>query len=221
MPVATSRTASTHPITETTVTPCTTATPQTATATVQVHVPDRDDSLQHPSENPEPTVAPGLRPATNHAPPPGSRPPRTTPLPDPRPATEIDPAPGFPPQLVEQARIILVTLRIRDPRLILTAADLTQLAPAAARWLSRGIQAETIGDVLTLDLPERFRTRPARLLAYRLAETPPALPEPTPTPVLLPWQTCDGCERAFRAAEPDHCLKCRQEATPTTTPPHR
>ena len=90
-------------------------------------------------------------------------------------------APGFPPQLTEQARIVLLTLRIRDPRLILTATDLTELAPAVNRWLSHGIQAEQIGDHLTLNLPRHFRTRPARLLAYRLAEPPPALPAPTPS----------------------------------------
>jgi hypothetical protein len=28
-------------------------------------------------------------------------------------------------------------------------------------------------------------------------------------PVVLPFQTCDGCERAFRAPEPGHCRTCR------------
>jgi hypothetical protein len=27
-------------------------------------------------------------------------------------------------------------------------------------------------------------------------------------PATVPWQTCDGCERAFRAAEPGHCRDC-------------
>ncbi|MCX2927653.1 hypothetical protein [Streptomyces sp. NEAU-W12] len=29
-------------------------------------------------------------------------------------------------------------------------------------------------------------------------------------PAVLPFQTCDGCERAFRAPEPGHCRDCRR-----------
>lgn len=68
-------------------------------------------------------------------------------------------------------------------------------------------------------LPDHFLTRPAGLLAFRLRETPLPAPPPTPLPpipdrpALLPFQTCDGCERAFRAPEPGRCRDCRNHPT--------
>ncbi len=72
--------------------------------------------------------------------------------------------------------------------------------------------APEITELLTAGLPDRFRGRPAGVLAFRLRETPlPGPPEPIvlPRPALLPFQTCDGCERAFRAPTPGHCRTCR------------
>ncbi|MCF1598946.1 helix-turn-helix domain-containing protein, partial [Streptomyces muensis] len=35
-------------------------------------------------------------------------------------------------------------------------------------------------------------------------------PAPPPT-VHHPFQTCDGCERAFRSPAPGHCRDCRPD----------
>ncbi|CAL9484520.1 helix-turn-helix domain-containing protein [Streptomyces sp. enrichment culture] len=58
---------------------------------------------------------------------------------------------------------------------------------------------------------------PAAFLAHRLtALLPPPLPAaPPPSPPLVrpdPLQTCDGCDRAFRAPHPGHCRDCRTDA---------
>ncbi|WP_105972261.1 hypothetical protein [Streptomyces geranii] len=113
-----------------------------------------------------------------------------------------------------QAVVILASLRIVDRRLILSRGEVAELAPAVAEWLAQGLRPEEITGALTSDLPAHFRARPARVLAFRLRETPlpapPSAPPPaTPRPLALPWQTCDGCERAFRAAEPSACRDCR------------
>ncbi|MEK8143924.1 hypothetical protein NKH18_24195 [Streptomyces sp. M10(2022)] len=100
------------------------------------------------------------------------------------------------------------------------------LAPRVTAWLGRGTGPEEIIEVLVADLPDRFRARPARILAYRLDDLPAAIPDrpvvPAATsdrarPAALPWQTCGGeCERPFRAAEPGICRDCRAGSdTPT------
>ncbi|WP_405535857.1 hypothetical protein OG787_19310 [Streptomyces sp. NBC_00075] len=117
-----------------------------------------------------------------------------------------------------QAVVILASLRIVDRRLILSRSEVAELAPAVAEWLAQGLRPEEITGALTTGLPTHFRSRPARVLAFRLREAPlpapqSALPPVTPLPPLtLPWQTCDGCERAFRAAEPCLCRGCEPAA---------
>jgi hypothetical protein len=114
-----------------------------------------------------------------------------------------------------QAAVILASLRIVDPRLILSRRDITQLAPAVTRWLAAGVGPAQITDLLTVGLPPRLLTRPARILAFRLQETPlpvPAAPRRAPRPPVVPMQNCGGCERAFRAAEPGRCRDCRSES---------
>ncbi|OMI39585.1 hypothetical protein SPAR_10257 [Streptomyces sparsogenes DSM 40356] len=119
----------------------------------------------------------------------------------------------------EQAVALLASLRIADPRLILSRREVAQLAPAVARWFAVGVGPRQLTSLLTTGLPDRFLARPSRILTFRLSEPPPAVapapaphtPPPTPPrtpPPVLPWQTCDGCERAFRAAEPALCRDC-------------
>ncbi|MFD7696511.1 hypothetical protein [Streptomyces sp. NPDC059805] len=133
-----------------------------------------------------------------------------SPVPTPAPAPPPAPADADP-----QAVAVLSSLRRIDPRLILSASEAARLAPAVAAWLAAGVRPREITEVLTARLPERFRARPAGVLAFRLRETPlpaPPLPSqaaPPERPAVPPFQTCDGCERAFRAPHPGRCRDCR------------
>ncbi|MER5974169.1 hypothetical protein ABT112_31425 [Streptomyces sp. NPDC002055] len=163
-----------------------------------------DPSLSHPAPDPTPAAR------------------EREPLREREPAPESEPAPEQDPvsRTDPRALVILASLRIRDPRLILSRREVDRLAPAVSLWLARGVGQKEITDLLTTGLPDRFRARPARILAYRLDDPPVAAPPPSTVvpdapakPVVLPWQTCDGgCERAFRAAEPGCCRDCRSES---------
>ncbi|MBZ6283066.1 hypothetical protein [Streptomyces olivaceus] len=154
---------------------------------------------------------PGVR---GRARPPGPPPHRPRPLP--QPAAPVPDEPGTPaPVLADadpEAIAVLTALRRVDARLVLSAREAARLAPAVAEWLAAGVAPREITELLTAGLPDRFRGRPVGVLAFRLRETPlPGPPEPIvlPRPPLLPFQTCDGCERAFRAPTPGHCRTCR------------
>ncbi|MFJ2832581.1 hypothetical protein ACIPC1_34365 [Streptomyces sp. NPDC087263] len=159
-----------------------------------------------PTEVPTPPPSP----AAPAPPPPGTvTAPEPTP-PSPQASPSVDAADP-------QAVVILASLRIADRRLVLSRREVAELAPDVSEWLARGLRPEEITGLLTAGLPPHFRSRPARLLAHRLAELP--LPAPPPAPYtpptqqpVLPWQTCDGCERAFRAPEPSACRDCREAA---------
>jgi hypothetical protein len=131
--------------------------------------------------------------------------------------------PASPPSLAEadpQAVVILASLRIVDPRLILSAREVAQLAPTVTRWLAAGVGAAQLTDLLTTRLPDHIQSRPARLLAFRLSKPPLPAPDPVAAPAVLPWQTCDGgCERAFRGAEPGRCRDCPPDNDMTTAGP--
>ncbi|MEV5243443.1 helix-turn-helix domain-containing protein [Streptomyces cinnamoneus] len=123
----------------------------------------------------------------------------------------------------EPAAELLAGLRRRDPRLLLSEADIRRLAPAVRAWLDLDVGPTQVVRTLTADLPVGAIVWPARLLAHRLAtRLPPALPAlpvrpvEQQTPVAaerpgppLPFQTCDGCERAFRSTGPGLCRDCR------------
>jgi hypothetical protein len=94
-----------------------------------------------------------------------------------------------------------------------------RLAPAVRAWFDGGATAAVVHHALTADLPADMR-HPAGVLAYRLRELLPVpLPAPAPPPAAPagtytrfrphPFQTCDGCERAFRAPAPGQCRDCR------------
>ncbi|GGY20421.1 hypothetical protein [Streptomyces djakartensis] len=135
--------------------------------------------------------------------------------PRPRPTSQETPPPQeAAPALADrdpEAVAVLTALRRIDPRLVLSAQEAARLAPAVAQWLAAGVGPREITELLTARLPDRFRARPASVLAFRLRETPLPAPPPSPgeRPAVLPFQTCDGCERAFRAPEPGHCRSCR------------
>lgn len=132
--------------------------------------------------------------------------------PGPGPVNVCEPvAASAPRQLHPGAADLLAGLRRYDPRLLLAERDVRRLAPGVSDWLERGAEPEAVGRVLCADLPARMR-HPASLLAYRLsALVPPHLP-PAPAAGKArrpdPFQTCDGCDRAFRARTPGRCRDC-------------
>ncbi|MCX5146147.1 helix-turn-helix domain-containing protein [Streptomyces sp. NBC_00320] len=145
-------------------------------------------------------------------PPPPDRAPVPEPEPEPEEAPEPEPAPSPPrQQLHPGAADLLAGLRRHDPRLLLAERDVQRLAPKVSAWLERGADPEAVGLALTGNLPEPMRS-PASVLAYRLeALLPPRLPAaPAARPVRRPdpFQTCDGCDRAFRAPHPGRCRDC-------------
>ncbi|MGX1849160.1 helix-turn-helix domain-containing protein [Streptomyces sp. NPDC055299] len=109
---------------------------------------------------------------------------------------------------------LLAGLRRDDPRLLLSARDVDRLAPAVAVWLKRGASPDAVRNALVTDLPDALH-HPAALLAHRLDERlPPPLPAVAARSAPAsdrpdPLQTCDGCERAFRAPGPGLCRDCR------------
>ncbi|MFF0217361.1 helix-turn-helix domain-containing protein [Streptomyces vinaceus] len=157
----------------------------------------------------------GAEPAS--APPagPGSEP---DPAPEPGPVREPVREPSAAaPALRQEAARLLAGLRIREPRLLLSERDVEHLVPGVVEWLERGAAPEAVRRALTADVPSDLRN-PAGLVAYRLrASVPAPLPPidrapagpPPPDRPRYPLQTCDGCERAFRAPAPGgRCNDC-------------
>ncbi|MGX1854359.1 helix-turn-helix domain-containing protein [Streptomyces sp. NPDC055299] len=143
------------------------------------------------------------------------------PVPEPTPESDPEPVPKAPPSAHQvTARALLAALRRTDDRLTLSGRDVRRLASAVAAWFENGATAAAVHRTLTADLPSDLKN-PAGLLAHRLREMlPPPLParrEAAPgsgdlrAPRPQPFQTCDGCERAFRAREPGRCRDCRGE----------
>ncbi|KOV24993.1 hypothetical protein AB0420_06345 [Streptomyces caelestis] len=159
--------------------------------------PDLDPDPDGPPEPPTPR-GPRKRPVTAPA--------TTVPEPEPEPSSLADADP--------RAVAVLTALQRVDPRLLLSVREAARLAPAVSRWLAAGLGTVQIVKLLTEGLPDRFLTRPAGILAYRLRETPLPAPPLSPAPrderpAVLPFQTCDGCDKAFRAPEPGRCRSCR------------
>ncbi|MEU2270266.1 hypothetical protein ABZ568_28445 [Streptomyces olindensis] len=74
--------------------------------------------------------------------------------------------------------------------------------------------ATAVQRTLTTGLPQDPIKHPAAFLAHRLTTLlPPPLPTAPPIAAAVPrphpLQTCDGCDRAFRAARPGRCRDCR------------
>ncbi|MFJ4562941.1 hypothetical protein ACIP4U_04340 [Streptomyces caelestis] len=126
--------------------------------------------------------------------------------------------PSPPPPTQGPAADLLARLRLADPRLLLSAHDVRRLAPAVDTWLARSATPAQITRTLTASLPPASEPihHPARFLEHRLTVLlPPPLPPDRPTAVpaataVVPLQTCDGCERAFRSHDPTaRCRDCR------------
>ncbi|TSB13025.1 helix-turn-helix domain-containing protein [Streptomyces benahoarensis] len=148
---------------------------------------------------------------------------------EPRPVRSVSPVPRAPPPAAEvpggerhdAATALLVGLRRTDDRLTLPGREVRRLVPAVLTWLDNGATAAAVHRTLTADLPADLK-HPAGLLAHRLRELlPPPLPapagpaagEPPGAPLRpLPFQTCDGCERAFRGRAPGLCRDCGEGA---------
>ncbi|MGW8970356.1 helix-turn-helix domain-containing protein [Streptomyces platensis] len=160
----------------------------------------------------------------SHAPAPAAEPPRVRTSPRPvrteAPHVRAEPAPPPPEPRTRAhhppAAALLANLRRDDPRLLLSVRDIHRLTPPLAAWLERGATPEAVRRALATGLPDTLR-HPAALLAHRLTELlPPPLPAASPAARPrarpAPLQTCDGCERAFRAPGPGRCRDCRDPA---------
>jgi hypothetical protein len=124
------------------------------------------------------------------------------------------PATAALPDADPQSLAVLSIVRRIDPRLVVSAREAAQMAPGISEWLASGLDGIQIAKLLTDGLPDRFLTRPAGILAYRLRETPlPAPPRPpmplAERPAFVPFQDCEGCYRPFRAPDPGRCRDCR------------
>ncbi|MGW1550563.1 helix-turn-helix domain-containing protein [Streptomyces sp. NPDC002346] len=114
-------------------------------------------------------------------------------------------------ELLRTAADLLADLRRDTPQLVLSERDVDLLSPAVTVWLEREAAPGTIRRALTADLPTPLR-HPAKLLKHRLAALlPPPLALTPVHRVVTPFQTCDGCERAFRSLSPGHCRDCRTD----------
>ncbi|MFC9478796.1 hypothetical protein [Streptomyces griseus] len=180
----------------------------------------RTESYNHPEAAarvavravPEPEVAPVPVPVPvavteavpAPAPVPRLVPPPTAPKPPPRPL----PVPCEPSAaLSAEAARLLAELHLGAPLFGLSGADVERLTPGVAAWLERGMRPEAVRAALTDDPPVPLR-HPAKLLRHRLiALLPP--PRAAAVPV-VPLQTCDDCDRAFRSSAPGCCGGCRE-----------
>ncbi|MEU8915870.1 helix-turn-helix domain-containing protein [Streptomyces nigrescens] len=163
-----------------------------------------------PVREPTPEAASAPTPAPAPAPAPATRqPPEPTPRPVPR---EPLPEPHTPDlERHRTATGLLTELHRHEPRLLLAERDVRRLAPAAAAWLERGAAPEAVRRSLTTRLPDDLKY-PAALLAHRLtALLPPPLPAAQVVLRPDPLQTCEGCDRAFRAPQPGQCRDCRSD----------
>ncbi|MGP4046471.1 helix-turn-helix domain-containing protein [Streptomyces sp. 2A115] len=137
------------------------------------------------------------------------------PAPSPKPPLPPPPIPEPEVHDLESHRIatdLLAALHRDDPRLLLAERDVRRLAPGVAAWLERGAAPEAVRRTLTANLPQEPLRHPAALLAHRLIELlPPPVPVVRETPRPHPFQTCEDCDRAFRAPEPGRCRDCRSD----------
>ncbi|MEU3579625.1 hypothetical protein AB0H24_24860 [Streptomyces globisporus] len=173
--------------------------------------------VPEPAPVPEPTAVPEPRPVPEAVPVPEAPhapvrlPSRTAPT---QPRRPLPHPHVLTPELRQAAAALLADLRRHAEELVLSEQDVEELIPGVAAWLERDATTDAMRRALTADLPKPLK-HPARLVRHRLtALLPPPLPgahdlaSPRRAPV-TPFQTCDGCERAFRSHDPGHCRDCR------------
>ncbi|WP_103530508.1 hypothetical protein [Streptomyces sp. SM11] len=161
---------------------------------------------------PEPAPAPTPVPEESH--PPVRLPSRTAPKP-PRPPL---PQPReLTPELRQTSSALLADLRRHAKELVLSEEDVEELIPGVAAWLERDAHPDAIRHALTTELPQPPKY-PAKIVRHRLTVLlPPPLPgahdlvPPRRATTATPFQTCEGCERAFRSHHPGHCRDCRAQ----------
>ncbi|MFI7365311.1 helix-turn-helix domain-containing protein [Streptomyces sp. NPDC050149] len=178
--------------------------------------PQREPRRQAPTA-PEPAPAPPPPPVAEPAAPPLPAPvhvpaptaPRKQPPPLPQPHAPT-------PELLRTAEAVLTDLRRHAPQLTLKEEDIPALTPGVAAWLERDVHPDTIRHALTDQLPlpvkhpaKFVRNRITTLLPPPLPGTTDLAPPPRRTPLTIPFQNCDTCDRAFRAPQPGHCRDCR------------
>ncbi|MEU3772365.1 helix-turn-helix domain-containing protein [Streptomyces sp. NPDC032472] len=188
------------------------------------------DSEPEPEPDPDPEAEPELEPEPEPGPeagPPGGDVPPESAAPVPVPdgwgdlggglQERVRPVAAGRTPVQREAAALLAGLRVREPRLLLSERDVERLVPGVVEWLERGAAREAVRRALTADVPSDLRN-PAGLIAYRLRASIPALlpalewgpigslPPDRPR---VPFQTCDGCERAFRSPTPGRCRDCR------------
>ncbi|MET9519399.1 helix-turn-helix domain-containing protein [Streptomyces sp. NPDC002994] len=145
-----------------------------------------------------------------------------TPTPEPKPRLTLPVPKSEPtPEIRRTAADLLAGLRGLDPRLRLAQWDIHRLVPAVAAWLERELSVTDVRRALLTRLPDEPIHHPAGLVAHRLAALlPPPLPVFAPSrsfyampPVArAAFQTCDGCDRAFRSQKRGGlCRDCRVE----------
>ncbi|WP_225995102.1 hypothetical protein [Streptomyces arboris] len=161
-------------------------------------------------------VAPQEAPVPEESHPPVRVPPRTAPEPPRRPLPQPR---ELTPELRRTASAILADLRSHAKELVLSEDDIEELIPGVAAWLEREVRPDAIRHALTTQLPQPPKY-PAKIVKHRLtALLPPPLPgaeELAPAArrtLVIPLQSCDRCDRAFRSREPGHCRGCRSELT--------
>ncbi|MDX2542201.1 helix-turn-helix domain-containing protein [Streptomyces sp. WI04-05B] len=197
------------------------------TRTTSCNQPERHRAAglrAEPQPQPNPDPEPGLPADQDPIPEPPARPahPTTAAPGPPKKRTPSKPLPAVPQPaykgegLLQAATELLAGLRRLDPDMLLSVCDTAHLAPGVAAWLERDASPTAVRHALTRDLPPEGMRRPAAFLAHRLtAQLPPPAPYRAPaasTPaVRSPLQTCDGCERAFRAPGPGRCRDCRSD----------
>ncbi|MFJ9323407.1 hypothetical protein [Streptomyces globisporus] len=175
--------------------------------------------VPEPEPVPVPTAAPEPRPVPEPVPVPEAPhapvrlPSRTAPT---QPRRPLPHPHALTPELRQASSAFLADLRRHAEDLVLSEQDVEELAPGVAAWLEREATPDAMRRALTADLPKPLK-HPARLVRHRLtALLPPPLPGihdlalPRRAPV-TPFQTCDGCERAFRSHDPGHCRDCRAQ----------